>query len=252
MKQLIKVQYDENYQQPVVSSLQIAEDFNKNHRDVLKAIENLKEGVAQNFADLFYKAEYVHPQNKQNYPMYLMNRDGFSLLVMGFTGKDALEWKLKYIQAFNDMEKQIKEQPKLPTNPQEILKLIVQANEQTDKKVEKLRNDVDEKFNDMPLFNIECQELEKAVRKKGTAVLGGYHSPAYNDRSVRTKVYEDIHRQVKREFGVSSYKAIKREYHQVAIDIIDRYECPVILKENITMINNQQYMELNSESDRAS
>lgn len=57
---------------------------------------------------------------------------------------------------------------------------------------------------------------------------------------------------MKREFGVSSYKAIKREYHQIALGIIDRYECPVIMKENINMINNQQYMELNGELTRAS
>lgn len=58
---------------------------------------------------MFKKINYVDSQNKQQYPMYLMNRDGFSLLVMGFTGKKALDWKLKYINAFNQMEKIIRE-----------------------------------------------------------------------------------------------------------------------------------------------
>lgn len=58
---------------------------------------------------MFIKSSYTHPQNKQTYSLYLMNRDGFSLLVMGFTGKTALEWKLQYIRAFNQMEKVIRE-----------------------------------------------------------------------------------------------------------------------------------------------
>lgn len=67
-------------------------------------------GCARNGGDpLFIKSSYVHSQNKQTYPMYLMNRDGFSLLVMGFTGKKALEWKLQYIKAFNQMENFIRE-----------------------------------------------------------------------------------------------------------------------------------------------
>lgn len=65
-------------------------------------------GRVQNGGDpMFIKSSYTHPQNKQTYPLYLMNRDGFSLLVMGFTGKTALEWKLQYIRAFNQMEKVI-------------------------------------------------------------------------------------------------------------------------------------------------
>ena len=67
-------------------------------------------GCVQNGGDpMFIKSSYTHPQNKQTYPLYLMNRDGFSLLVMGFTGKTALEWKLQYIRAFNQMEKVIRE-----------------------------------------------------------------------------------------------------------------------------------------------
>ena len=94
--------------EPVASSRQIAESFDKNHRDVLKAIESLEEGVRKTSqTPMFYKTEYVHEQNGQTYPMYLMNRDGFSLLVMGFTGKAALEWKLRYIAAFNTMEKKL-------------------------------------------------------------------------------------------------------------------------------------------------
>ena len=105
MNELINIKNDE----AVTTSLQIAEAFKKQHTKVIRAIENLIEGLPKNgdTPKMFYKAWYIHPQNSQKYPMYYMNRDGFSLLVMGFTGKKALEWKLKYIEAFNQMESYI-------------------------------------------------------------------------------------------------------------------------------------------------
>ena len=93
---------------PTVSSIQVAKDFEKRLSHVNEAIESLIEGCAEKSADLFIESSYQHPQNKQWYKCYEITRDGFSLLVMGFTGKKALEWKLKYIEAFNKMEQCIK------------------------------------------------------------------------------------------------------------------------------------------------
>lgn len=99
----------------VCDSLQVAEKFGKRHDKLIFEIERMYSGLIgkgcpQNGGDpLFIKSSYIHPQNKQKYPMYLMTRDGFSLLVMGFTGKNALAWKLQYIKAFNQMEKLIRE-----------------------------------------------------------------------------------------------------------------------------------------------
>lgn len=101
--------------EPVASSRDVAKRFGKEHRNVMRDIENLmSEGVLKiEQTPLFFKSEYTHPQNHQKYPMYLMNRDGFSLLAMGFTGKEAVQWKLKYIEAFNQMEKQLAQRPQL-------------------------------------------------------------------------------------------------------------------------------------------
>ncbi|MEK9198830.1 Rha family transcriptional regulator [Ureibacillus sp. FSL E2-3493] len=107
--------------QAVTSSLQIAEDFEKNHNHVLRDIDNLKEGLDQKWTDLFFEDEYEHPQNKQKYRMYYMNRDGFTLLAMGFNGKKALEFKVKYIEAFNQMEKQLTQ----PKSQLEIMQMSI-------------------------------------------------------------------------------------------------------------------------------
>lgn len=132
----------------VTSSLQIAETFEKNHRDVLSAIAYLKVGVAEKYADLFQETTYVHPQNKQTYRQITMNRDGFALLAMGFTGKSALQFKLKYIEAFNEMERQIKQQPiqtelSLPQNYAQALRQLantVEENEQLKSELEVKRS----------------------------------------------------------------------------------------------------------------
>lgn len=117
--------------QLVTDSRQVAGRFEKTHRDVLKAIRHLIEGVRKNSqTPMFYEATYVNEQNGQTYPMYYMNRDGFSLLVMGFTGQKALEWKLKFLEAFNAMEKEIRKQqavPKISPNPHYRTRMIKTA-----------------------------------------------------------------------------------------------------------------------------
>lgn len=88
----------------VVSSRQIAERFNKRHADVLESIENI---ITENSAvtDMIFESFYQAGTGKR-YKEYFMNRDGFSLVAMGFTGKKAMEWKIKYIAKFNELEKE--------------------------------------------------------------------------------------------------------------------------------------------------
>ncbi len=90
----------------VVSSREVAENFEKRHDHIMRDIGNLINdmGSPQNWGSLFIPSTYIHEQNKQEYQEYLLTRDGFTLLAMGFTGKKALDWKLKYIEAFNKME----------------------------------------------------------------------------------------------------------------------------------------------------
>lgn len=103
MNDLVYMKNDE----AVCDSLQVAKKFEKRHDNVMQAIRGLLKNKETH--EMFKKSSYIEEQNNQRYPMYLMNRDGFSLLVMGFAGKKALEWKLQYIKAFNQMENIIKE-----------------------------------------------------------------------------------------------------------------------------------------------
>ena len=93
----------------VVTSRQVAEDFEKRHSDVLDKISGLIREIepTENSARYFINSFYVDAKGEKR-KEFLLTRDGFSLLVMGFTGSKALKWKLKYIEAFNKMEQAIK------------------------------------------------------------------------------------------------------------------------------------------------
>ena len=105
----------------VTSSQAVAYYFEKDHGKVLRSIRSLlsfqetSESMTKNgyTPKWFYEYQYTNEQNHQTYPAFLMTRDGFTLLAMGFTGKKALEWKIRYIQAFNEMERKLKEQENL-------------------------------------------------------------------------------------------------------------------------------------------
>lgn len=104
----------------VVSSREVARNFGKEHKDVLETVRNL---IAEKSAvkEIILESQYKSDRGR-TYPEYLLTRDGFSLLVMGFTGKEALEWKLKYIDAFNRMESALKER-----QPQTSIQALQQA-----------------------------------------------------------------------------------------------------------------------------
>lgn len=104
MKELIRVENKDG--DLIVNSREIAKKFDKRHDNVIRDIENLISNSSKLSNEFFIENEYTNKRGK-TYREYLLTRDGFSLLAMGFTGKEALEWKIKYIEAFNKMEKAI-------------------------------------------------------------------------------------------------------------------------------------------------
>ena len=118
-------------QQAVTTSLKVAEVFEKEHRNVMQSIKNL---TAENSATrkMFVEDSYLNSRN-QSFPMFYMDRDGFTLLAMGFTGSKAMEFKLKYIEAFNRMEQALKEQQATPFKlPQNYHEALLQLAEQVE------------------------------------------------------------------------------------------------------------------------
>ena len=115
---------------------------------------------------------------------------------------------------------------------------------EVDEKVDAVNKDLQEFKMDLPILGIEIDRITEAVHKRGVNALGGKSSNAYNDRSLRGKVYSDIYRELKRQFGVTTYKAIKRNQCDLAVSIIDEYELPFVLSEEINNCNAQMNMEV--------
>ena len=102
---------------PTTTSLKVAEVFGKNHKNVLRGIEDLQSKCPKEFTGLNFEPSEYTDNTGRKLPMYLLTRDGLTLLVMGYTGKEAMKFKLAYIEAFNCMERQLAAQQAAPTLP---------------------------------------------------------------------------------------------------------------------------------------
>lgn len=137
MKELIKNLVFIKEEKVLTNSRIVAEYFGKQHKHVMRDIRNLEENGVPNFG----LGSYVDTQNQER-PMFTMDRDGFTLLAMGFTGGKALTFKLAYIEAFNVMEKELKNKvPALPQTYVEALRQLADTEEQKQLALAKIEAD---------------------------------------------------------------------------------------------------------------
>lgn len=133
---------------------------------------------------------------------------------------------------------------KKPLTALEQLQLTQQAVLEVKEQVDSVSKDLQDFKNDMPLLAVECEKITRAVKAKGVEVLGGRRSEAYRNNSLRSKVYRDIHSEVRRQFGVNTYKALKRNVCDKVIAWIEDYQLPLVLKEEVNDFNSQLRMEV--------
>lgn len=230
----------ENKGKVVTDSLMIAEMFEKTHDNVLKDIRKQIEYAGPEFSLVnFHESNYENERGRK-YLKYNLTEEAFTLVAMSYNTKEAVQMKIKFIEEFKQMKQHIQNQQQLPKDPMSILKLTFDVLEGQKQEIQDIKSDVKDLRENAPLYAIECDEISKAVRKLGVLLLGGKESNAYRDVSLRKKVYSDIYSQLHREFGISSYKAIKRHHLDRAIQIInEEYSLPIILEEEITATNAQ-------------
>lgn len=217
----------------VVSSREVARNFDKEHKNVLAAINThiqdllYVDGLKVSH-EMFIESEYENRGKK--YPEYLLTRDGFSLLAMGFTGKKALEWKLKYIEVFNKMEKTLTTPRKL--SAMEQLKLQYQVIDEHEERLSYLENNMTIDFG-------QQQRLQNKAKSKAVKVLGGINSPAYRDKSISSKVFSAIWKDYKNYFMLGSYRdTAKVDFHK-ALDYLDKWTLQGGLLREVEECNRQ-------------
>ncbi len=163
----------------VVTSLDVAETFEKEHYHVIEDIRGIQSKISTpDFSGLFYEGEYKASNGKKN-PMYYMNRDGFTLLVMGYTGEKAMRFKLAYINQFNQMEELLKgkliEREKGIAVRQSLTKAIQQSgeNERTHGHAYSLYTDLIYRA----VFGKNAKQLREELCIKDDAGTGGTDVP---------------------------------------------------------------------------
>jgi Rha family phage regulatory protein len=197
------------------NSLEVASVFGKEHKDVIRKVNSFSERGRRNFTLTDYRDDYNRTQ-----PMYEMNRDGFMFLAMGFTGEKAENWKLDLIDAFNEMERQLKEpQIKLPTDPMEILSLVFDAQKATNIELIEIKTEIEELKGDIVLTPSQKRILQKSVATK----VYTFNAPKESNKKLFSAVYSKL----KDRFAVSSYMEIPRLSFNEAKSMVD----------NITLID---------------
>lgn len=210
MNKLINIKNENG--QLTVTSRQIAETFNREHKGVLDTIRNL---TAENYAVKNLMIESNFEVRGKKYPEYLLTKDGFSLLVMGFTGSKALEWKLEYIKAFNEMEQTLKSvQPKLSKELQAIFVI--------DKRTEEIDTRLITLEGSMTIDYSQQEELRTSANKKIIETLGGKDAPAYKECS--KKAFSELWKAFKRIMQVNSYRNTAAKEYENARTIIKNWE----------------------------
>lgn len=132
------------------------------------------------------------------------------------------------------------EKPKaVPMTTDQKIQLLAQGNVELTERIDKVDKDLQEFKADMPLLALECQRITRAKNQKVVPLMGGKNAPAYKNKSLMHKVYSDVDAQLRREFGVNTYKAIKRNQCDLAVNIIEDYVLPMYLKEEIDAENAQ-------------
>lgn len=126
-----------------------------------------------------------------------------------------------------------------PMTTAEKIHLLAQSDEELTHRVDEVEAKVEELKETMPLLAVDCDRITNAVKAKGVETLGGKDSNSYKDRSLRARVYADIHREVKRQFGVTTYKAINRNQCEKAVAFVRNYNVPFVLQEQIAENNAQ-------------
>lgn len=227
-----------------IDSREVAEIMQIGHWEVLRKLKGIIKTLTDNkivVSKYFIESTYKDTSGKKN-SCYQLTKMGCEFIANKFNGEKGILFTAKYVERFNEMEEVIK-QPKTAFDLLELqFKAIKETRDQINQvnfKTLETRKELKDFKEDIPLFGIEMDELQALVRKKGIEVLGGKRSAAYKDKSIRTQIYSDIQRELKRQFGVNKYKAIKRRDLELAKKIVTDYKAPLVLVGEIEVLNSQ-------------
>lgn len=227
-------------------------DMEKKQRDYqvekVKADKTLKRGCRKFPAGVFDIANEVYALRLDFIPMWLakititkkMEQDHPEL------ADKLLEYQLK--------AKEILAAAFLPKQEnggdiQGQIKLLAQGTTELYERIDALDKKLHNELMNLPLLGVESDTVDKALKSRGVEIAGGKESNAYKDKNLLRRIYWDLHGQLRREFDVSTYKAIKRNQTDLALKFLAEYKPPMHLREQIENVNAQQSLDLGGGSE---
>ena len=127
----------------------------------------------------------------------------------------------------------------MPVTTDDKIMLLAQGHVELKEEVDSIKADLENLKMDLPILPIEADKITEAVKKKGVEILGGKESRAYKNNSLRQKVYNSIYANLKYNFSVRSYKAIKRSQCDRAVEVVNNFIPPYAIEQAIISENSQ-------------
>lgn len=224
-------------QNKTLTSLEVAEMVEKEHKKLLRDIRTYCEQLDEakiGLVDFFLESTYVDKKGEQR-PCFLITRKGCEFIANKLTGVKGTKFTAGYINKFHQMEQEIY----IPKSSLEILELQFKAIKEVDEKVDEVVNDFATFKLEMPVLALDIDKISKAKNKIAVTILGGKESEAYKDVNLRSTLYRDIERELRRQFNIHTQKELKRCEVDKAVELIKGYKPPLYLQEEIKIKNNQ-------------
>lgn len=230
--------------QVVITTAQLAEVYGTTSKNITNNFQRNNDRFIEGKHYFVLKGdelkEYKSKTSERGLPissansMYLWTRRGASRHCK-ILGTDKAWEQFDYLED-NYFDKNPKS---LPLTTAQQIQLLAQGNVELNHKVDAISERIDRIELDLPILPVEADRITEAVRRKGVSVLGGKQSAAYSNRGLRQKVYNNLYANLKYNFGIKSYKAIKRSQCDKAVEIVNEWNPPVFLSDEINACNSQ-------------
>lgn len=206
-----------------ITSNEVADMIGKEHSKLIRDIRTYigylgeaKIGSSEFFIESTYKSE----QNK-DLPNYLLTKQGCELVSNKLTGAKGIQFTAKYVSRFNQMEENIKQQPKVPTTPREQVLLALQASEETNQRVDELDDRVADLEENTVLSAGDYGYISRRINQRVSEVARGFGKLTQEQRG---KLHKDINSGVKAVTGVSTRTQLRNRHYETVLDFINDWE----------------------------
>lgn len=229
--------------QAVTTSLQVAEAFNKQHKDVMDTIRHKLQSAenSAHYQKMFSPGTYRDSRGRtQN--MYYMNRSGWSFIAMGFTGEKADSFKLAYIDAFDAMQDELKQQTGLMMTPEQKLDLLIETGSRANHRIDHVEERMDDFEQNRRLESGDYAAVSHGVSKAVREYIQDRHLQLTKEQ--RSALYKDINGGLNQVCGVRARIQIKAKDFDKAMQYIDEWRPSTATKMMMQQTGEQTAMEV--------